>query len=85
VSEGAGDPHIVVLMPEPAGPGRPGAATPVYYRPLARWALAAAAGVPRRSLGVCGPASEPELSEALRGLHGVRYYGAAGDAEGAAP
>lgn len=83
MSEGAADPHVVVLVPA-AAPGVPGAASPVYYRPLARWALAAAAGVPRRSTGVSGPAGEAELAEALKGLHGVRYYGPAAEPRAAA-
>lgn len=83
MSEGAADPHVVVLVPA-AAPGVPGAASPVYFRPLARWALAASAGLPRRSTGVSGPAGEAELSAALKDLHGVRYYGTAAEAGGAA-
>lgn len=61
-------PHIVVLAP-------PGAAAPVYFRPMIAWALAAAAGLPRGALGVSGTASEAELGEALRGFPGARSYG----------
>lgn len=81
---GAGLPHAVVVLHAAEGPARPGAATPLYYKPLGRWALDALAGVPRRSLGVCGSAGEAELSETLKGLHGVRYYGAASQPRAAA-
>lgn len=72
-----GDLHVVVLVPAARGAAGPGAATPVYYRPMARWAMEEAAGLPRRSMGVSGSAGEAELGELLRELHGVRYYGPA--------
>ncbi|MDP3543607.1 MAG: hypothetical protein Q8T11_14145 [Elusimicrobiota bacterium] len=68
-------PHIVVLAPAANGPSVPGAAAPVYFRPMIGWALAAAAGLPRGAIGVSGPASEAELADALRGFPGVRSYG----------
>lgn len=68
-------PHVVVLAPAANGPSVPGAASPVYFRPMIGWALAAAAGLPRGAIGVSGPASESELAQALRGLEGVRVYG----------
>lgn len=68
-------PHIVILAPAANGPSIPGAASPVYFRPMIGWALAAADGLPRGALGVSGPASEAELAEALRGFPGARSYG----------
>lgn len=72
---GPAAPHVVVLAPAANGPSVLGAASPVYFRPLIGWALAAAAGLPRGAVGVSGPASEAELAVALRGLEGVRFYG----------
>lgn len=68
-------PHVVVLAPAANGPAAPGAATPVYFRPMIGWALAAAAGLPRGAIGVSGPASEAELASALSGFPGTRSYG----------
>ncbi len=68
-------PHVVVLSPASKGPSVPGAASPVYFRPMIAWTLAAAAGLPRGAVGVSGTATEAELARALRGLHGVRFYG----------
>lgn len=68
-------PHIVVLAPAANGPSAPGAASPVYFRPMIGWALAAAAGLPRGAMGVSGSATEAELTQALSGFPGTRSYG----------
>lgn len=68
-------PHLVVLAPAANVPSVPGAASLVYFRPMIGWAFAAAAGLPRATVGISGPASQGELAQALRGLEGVRVYG----------
>lgn len=73
--EGAGDTHVVILLPAAQGLAAPGAASTVYFRPMVRWVIEAASGLSRRSMGVSGSATEAESAHALKDLHGVRYYG----------
>lgn len=79
-----GAPHVVILA---AGAGAPrsrelGALTPVFYRPMIRLVLDAAAAIPHRSLVAIAGSDEDRVRQELRGESELRY--ARREASGAA-